>query len=487
MALGAVLLAGSLAGILAVRLERRPAAPPPPAPVRPAPPSPSPPATAPAPTPAPPPAPVPVQPTPPPGFGIWDVRIAPLSPLAARVSWRTTEPARSGAGYAPAGEARPTLWSPAAGGAKAHAAVLHGLEYGSGYRVWLFAAQGRRQSTLAVDLTTPGLSPSPAATVAGGAVRLDGEPFFPVMAWGECPDQYASSLAAGFDLFAENPCGGLAGQLSQLSQRALSASVAGEPDAGGPGEIGWFLPDEADAHGLTGTSLPPPPNGAGGRLAFLTLSNHFYSGADPLPQGRGMYPGLIARADVVGFDLYPLQVWCRSDRFADVTRAQRELVRLAGGRPTFQWIEASTWDCDAPGLRVTPATVRAESWLAIAGGAAGLGFFPGSGPPDVARAIAQVTREVRALAPALLSPALPVRASSGAIETSARRYHGALYVIAVNASSTPVRTSLAVAGLGGRPVSVLDESRSLRAHGGVLEDTFGPLAVHLYVAAPGNS
>jgi hypothetical protein len=51
------------------------------------------------------------------------------------------------------------------------------------------------------------------------------------------------------------------------------------------------------------------------RVTFLPLSNHFFSGADPLPQGRSMYPGLIATSDMIGFDLYPLQGWCRPDRF----------------------------------------------------------------------------------------------------------------------------------------------------------------------------
>ena len=80
-------------------------------------------------------------------------------------------------------------------------------------------------------------------------------------------------------------------------------------------------------------------------LSFLTLTNHFYTGAAALPWGRGIYPPLIAKADVVGFDLYPLQEWCKPERMADVFYAQRELVNLAAGKPTFQWIEANDWKC----------------------------------------------------------------------------------------------------------------------------------------------
>jgi hypothetical protein len=32
------------------------------------------------------------------------------------------------------------------------------------------------------------------------------------------------------------------------------------------------------------------PSARPGRISFLTLTNHFYSKAAPLPQGKGMYP-----------------------------------------------------------------------------------------------------------------------------------------------------------------------------------------------------
>jgi len=90
-----------------------------------------------------------------------------------------------------------------------------------------------------------------------------------------------------------------------------------------------------------------------------------------------MYPGLVAAADVVGFDFYPLQELCRRDLVAAVFDSQRELEALAPGKPTFQWIEARGMRCAGiPGVALSPATIRAESWLAIAGGAHGLGFFP---------------------------------------------------------------------------------------------------------------
>jgi hypothetical protein len=323
------------------------------------------------------------------------------------------------------------------------------------------------------------------ASRGGGVLLLDGQPFFPIMVWAQCPAGYEANLASGVNLFAANPCHGIQEQLGALAGRALSAAVSGEPDVQGPALVGWFYPDEPDANHVPASSLATLPTSPG-EVTFLTLSNHFYSGADPPSEGRWIYPGLIRRADVVGFDLYPLQGWCRTDRLGDVYDAQREIVRLARGRPTFQWIESSGMGCDYPPFSITPETVRAESWLAIAGGARGLGYFPPSPTPEVAQAIALVSREIRGLAPALLSPDAPVAAepAGSPIRVGARSYGGALYVIAVNPTASSLRATITAPGLEGRSLYVLDENRSVQASGDGFEDDFAPLAVHVYLAPP---
>jgi hypothetical protein len=167
----------------------------------------------------------------------------------------------------------------------------------------------------------------------------------------------------------------------------------------------------------------------------------------------------------------------------DVAAAQREFVRLAGGRPTFQWIEASTWKCDTPALRVTATTVRAESWLAIAGGARGLGFFPADWPSEMAPGVTAVTREVTALAAALLAPDTPA-SSTAPVIAAARALNGALYVIAVNPTRQKTRATITAPGSAGRQADVLSESRTIIASGDTITDSFGPRAVHVYVFSP---
>ena len=398
------------------------------------------------------------------------LRAVAVGPFSATVEWTQPDPpSRIAYGIRELG---PTIWTPMANGR----ATLTGLRFRTTYRVWAGDA--------ILDLTTTPAPPSPLAATDSGSILLGNQPFFPLFVLAQCPGGYENSLAAGITVFAENPCGGITEQTTALAGRALSLTSAREAGIGGSGVIGWYYPDEPDLKRMTGETLPSfPTQAVTGRLSVLTLSNHFYSRTQPLREGRGIYPGLIAKSDVVGFDLYPLQEFCKFDWLPDDAAAQRELVRLAAGRPTFQWIEVTTWKCKKPNLQVTPATIRAESWLAIAGGAHGLGFFPADWPAETTPAIATVAKEISALAAALLRAEVPASATAPVI-ASARRLNGAIYLIAVNPTDETVHATITAHGLADRHAGVLSESRTVTANRDSLVDSFGPLAVHVYVAAP---
>ena len=321
------------------------------------------------------------------------------------------------------------------------------------------------------------------AEVRGGRLVVDGRPFFPIMSWGECVDGFETSLPVGTNLYAGNRCGGLEAQLPALGDHALSAAVQGEAVPDPRSVVGVFYPDEADGRGLTAETMATIPQGAGVR--FLTLTNHFYSGAAPLARGRGIYPGLIAKADMIGFDLYPLQSWCRPERLVDVYFSQRELVGLAQGKPTFQWIEAAGMTCPHDGpTAVTPETVRAESWLAIAGGAKGLGFFPPAAwTGDVGEAIADVTSTVDRIEPLLVAPETLVNVdpSEGLVKAGARLLGSRLAVVAVNAGYEPAAATFAVPGLGGRPLTDLLSGRRVTPNGDFFTERLPGLAARVYV------
>jgi len=411
-----------------------------------------------------------------------NLSVTSLTSSSARLSWTTSVPT---VGLVAVGTPSlgPTRWLPATPSGRDHEISVPELSFSTGYRAWVTSAGVQGEAT--VDFTPPAPSGTVAAGASDGSIVVAGSPWFPLMVYGACSTYYPSLLADGITLFADNPCGGIQSQLDALSGHALSASQAGATDsAAGPGRIGAFYPDEADAADARPDSLPAVARPG---LSFLTLSNHVYSGASPPPGGRGIYPALIARTDVVGLDLYPLQGWCSRDRLVDVYEAQRELRELAAPRPTFQWIEAAGMNCPTDtSVAITPDTVRAEAWLAIAGGARGLGFFPAAWTGDVGGAIARVGGEVGALLPALVRPVtqVEVEGGPGSVRAAAWSYAGALYVAAVNAGTSPVDATLHLPALGDRSLTVLGESRGVKAAAGAFADHLDPLQVHLYVAPP---
>ena len=418
---------------------------------------------------------------------IQNVRTLSLDVMSATLAWRTSEPAVSRVAY---GFDAPVIWTPATAAANEHEATVTGLAPSSSYVLAVTAVtEDGRSAVSEFVLTTPGLAGNAHMSTDGGVILLDGQPSFPRMVWGQCPDAVAGNLAVGIDLFMGNDCGSGAQLASWLGGSAFVLADARGTDSERAGTVGTHLPDEWDTHlpgDLTAADaqrLVPRVPGSGPR--FLTLTNHFYSRAEPLPQGRGMYPALVTTADVLGFDLYPLQNWCRWDSFGDVFDSQLDLVALARGKPTFQWIEARRMDCFGDRLDPTPETVRAETWLAIAGGAHAIGYFPNNWSPEVGTEIARTNREIQGLAPALVEPNIAASVSVGSfVKVGARDHNGAVYVIAVNASRAATTATITVPALGDRVLMSLDGQHRVSASGGTFTDAFGPLEVRVYVAAP---
>ena len=414
---------------------------------------------------------------------ISNVHTLSLTPFSATIAWETSEPVSSRISY---GLDSATLWTPADEQSTSHVATVGGLVDGTSYRLWVDAqASDGRTASAPFVLTTPQLTSHPSASIADNTFLLDGQPTFPTLVWGACSDQFESLLAVGIDTFLGKGCGDGAHELAALGTRGYFVSDAKEPAV--PGAVGSFLPDEWDTYQpstITSAEVQAkiPDNGGGPR--FLTLTNHFFSVAAPLPQGRGMYPALVANADVLGFDLYPLENWCRFDDFPVVFDSQRELVNLAVGKPTFQWIEVRHMDCADPSLDPTPQTVRAETWLAVAGGAHAIGYFPKDFSPEIGAEIAREKRELETLTPALVAPPIDATANNNKVRVGARGHNGALYVIAVNASRAPSTATITVPALGNRSLVSLDGTRSVTAANGAFTDTFGPLDVHIYISAP---
>jgi hypothetical protein len=335
--------------------------------------------------------------------------------------------------------------------------------------------------------TTPSgggaLPPGTPKAVSSAPLRVNGAAVFPRMVWRQCPSYYPTSLAAGINTFLGVSCDAPEEQFSRLAGRALSTVDSATPGISGPGVVGWHLPDEADVSVGSVEKLSRPK--ADGRVTFLTLTDKFSAGAAPGPYGKDIYPAFFESADVIGFDTYPVEVRCSLEQIDNVFWMQRELIGLTGGKPTFQWIEAGpmehcTWNQDP-----TPAVVRAETWLAIAGGARGIGYFPDYWSDEIRNEIRQLNRDILALAPALLGPVAKANWSvESPVRVTARRFNGAIYVIAVNTSTAPVSASFSVPGLGGRTLRVFGDGRTVRPMGDLVADKLPGLGVAVYVVPP---
>lgn len=405
---------------------------------------------------------------------------------SATIAWTTTTPSRGRVAF---GVGEPALWSAReAAPTTRHSVTLPDLEPATTYA---FRVAG---SDVAGTVTTAERAATPRFGVDGARITADGSLFFPVFSYEQCADTVDRAVAVGVNTFVQVPYTGCDRPSGRSPPYVLSDDYAA---AGG---IGWYLPDEPDGWGIPPERMPAlPPVQDTGRLRVLNITQHFYSGQAPINDrfDRSDYKRFAAEADVVGFDMYPVVKFCGRVPLSDGFRAQRELMTIyAPGKPTFQWIETSRMTGECATMAITPSIVNAEAWLAVAGGACGLGLFTNSWTgdrwnrwdfdPGVELQLASTVSRLRSLAPALCTDVLPVVVPwNGPVVASARTLNGALYVVAVNGGATPVSVPLRVDGLAGRAVSVLGEGRTLKPAKRVfLRDRFEPYAVHVYVAAP---
>jgi hypothetical protein len=422
-------------------------------------------------------------------LAISNIQVSGLTSSSARVTWQTNVPTLEQAAF---GLDAPTIWTAPTSVVRIdHDSVITGLEFSTTYTAYLHAVdEWNRAQTATVTFTTGPMLDQSDARTNGSNIFVDDRPFFPTAVWAQCSDMFNSNIEDGINLFMGDGCQDDTDLPTRLAGRAYSIVDSENPNATGRGVIGWYFPDEWDAFLQSNVKradlADSIPAARPGRISFLTLTNHFYSRAEPLPQGKGMYPVLFTIPDVLGFDLYPLQVWCRP-AFGDVFDSQHELREVSGGKPTFQWIEVARMEqvCNKHAeLDPTPATVRAETWLSVGGGATAVGYFPNHWSGPIGQEIAHTNREIKALSQALLAPAVPASSDNGTVRVSAHSLNGALYVIAVNTSSSTMQAKISVEGIAGRSATVLGGGAAVASDDQGFSDSFGPLAARVYVIPP---
>jgi hypothetical protein len=414
---------------------------------------------------------------------------ASASASAATLTWRTSLPTSGLVAYGVGGL---YLWSAREDAAStAHAVTLPDLSPSTTYEFRIVAAAASAAGSFTTAARADGLR----FGVDGTHVTADGSLFFPVLSYEQCADTVDRALAIGVNTFVQVPFTACSTPADVTPPYVLSDDYAA-----GRG-IGWYLPDEPDGWGITPEQMPRlPPAAETGRLRLVNLTQHFFSGQAPINDrfDRNDYKQYAALGDVIGFDMYPVVKFCGRIPLLDVFRAQRELMTIyAPGKPTYQWIETSRMTGECSAMRITPEIVNAEAWLAVAGGACGLGLFTNSWTgalwnrwdfeADIEQQLEKTVAWVQRLAPALCTGEYGsvVVPWDGSVAASSRTLNGALYVIAVNGASTPTTVPFRVDGLAGRTLSVLDEGRTIGPAKQVFfRDRFAPYEVHVYVAPP---
>ena len=335
------------------------------------------------------------------------------------------------------------------------------------------------------------------ATVRGPVVLLQSKPYFPVMLIDQCtPGAVARAHTLGINTILNEHCDSLSPQrqLVMIQKRSLAVLPIENRTVRGSALVGWTFPDEPENNQWTPATLRKTHSyvrgSSDGLLSFVTMGGGFLHA--PYRDARvslATYRAFARLADVAGFDLYPLG-HCETNLSA-IYDAQRAFVALAGSMPTFQWIETGPIKSSyCGGFTMSPAELRAEVWLAIVGGARGIGFFTHTWSPEhnafdvsppLQRTMRQLSDVLGATRSGLLGETLPSSVDSGAIKLLARTGNGRTYVFAVNTLRTPVTAKALVPRLHHAPLLVFGEGRSVNVNESRFSDTFGPLAVHVYV------
>ncbi|MBM4031131.1 MAG: hypothetical protein FJ291_05030 [Planctomycetes bacterium] len=238
------------------------------------------------------------------------------------------------------------------------------------------------------------------------------------------------------------------------------------------------------------------------RPIFMTLTGNFHPFFKRIPEElRRAYPDYVPATDVIGYDIYPIYGWNKPEWIHLVQEATDLLVKMAGDKPVYAWIETSKggqWTGDlARQKEVTPAHIRAEVWMSITRGATAIGYFTHIwkpsyhqfGVPEANRkALREINEQITRLTPAILG-APSKRAASIAsdadvkLDLLAKEGPDGLYLFAVNYDERlrEAKATIKIEGLAaGSEVTVVDENRTLKSDAGSFTDTFAPLAVRIY-------
>lgn len=336
--------------------------------------------------------------------------------------------------------------------------------------------------------------------------------FFPLAVWLQQPRHAEAYKAAGINTYVALWGGPTAEQLDALKAAGMKVvchqNAAALARKGDPTILAWMHGDEPDnAQAKAGGGYGPPilPSkiiedyaklkAADSRPVLLNLGQGV---AWDAWIGRGTrtnkpedYPEYLKGCDIASFDIYPAvhDDAAVAGKLEFVAKGVERLRRWTEGKkPVWNCVEASR--IDNATTKPTGAQIRAEVWMSIIHGSSGIIYFVHQFKPsfdeasllkdrELLKAVAEINRQVRELAPVLNGPTLELAAvkSASPVARMTKRHGDATYLFAVEMKGVATRASFALKGSG---AEALGESRTISLKDGSFEDAFGPYEVHLY-------
>lgn len=336
--------------------------------------------------------------------------------------------------------------------------------------------------------------------------------YFPIGVWMQSPANAERFAAVGVNHYVGLWQGPTTEQLTiaRSANMPVVCEQAGvwQDNASDRNIWGWLQGDGPDnaqelEDGSYGPCIPPTEtqaryaemvSGDASRPVMLLLGQGV---AMPDWAGRGEcagrtedYLGYAASADILVNYTYPLANQHPIELVASGIQRLNEYASWK--KPVFADIEASS----IRGLpRPTPHELRAEVWMSLVHGAAGVQYFCHRMEPlnetdclddaETAAALTQINRELTELSPALNTqsyaiatesdnPAVPVRAVL-------KRVGAERYVFATGMADADTRAKFVLSDLPeSTRVEVIGEGRYLSSSAARFEDHFAPYDVHLY-------
>ena len=364
-----------------------------------------------------------------------------------------------------------------------------------------------------------------------GAVLVGGKPFFPIGAYGVCRREFNGMdldvafeglKAAGFNFAHTYDNAWDPAFLAAARKYGFKLWVGGrhmhkdffEKGRDNPDILSWYIGDDTSINTKPEellcyhNSLKAVDPARITCQADVIFSNREISNFAPYATGADVFMPEIY--PVLGWEGDPRDEICVAVTIRDMQGVHREMRDFGDGRkrsvwPIMQWFKG--W----LGWQHFPSREQlfATSFAALANGANGITWYTYGGfydkkrkahnegmtsAPDRWKTMCELATWIKELSPMLLErtgaqPSVEIvsgpennKLGGPAITYLLKRHGGNAYLIAVNATMENVKARFRITDVG-EIAEVMRENRKVKCVGGVLEDEFGPIAVHIYKLA----